>query len=724
MQSSEKIRNASNFRWLEKRYLLALALIGVTIISSHAFLQYHLSQQKHTASVVNIAGRQRMLSEKITRLAFLLENPNFNDQLAKHKAALQEALKLFELSHFGLLQRQEALDLGGENSEVVTEKFAKLSPLFENFLSLGTCFAQPESESCGPLQRASYIRLVEVQQRFIAQMNDIVFQYSYEGDAATERIQYLEYFLAGVALLLLALEFFLIFKPTTKSLERQTEIILETVERAEEAEANAIAASKAKSEFLSNMSHELRTPMASILGFSDEILDPLVTESEMKRSAKVIRKSGRLLLDLLNDILDFSKIEAGKLDIVKEEVSLAPLISHVETLMRVKADKKNIALKVVLETPVPETITTDSLRLNQILVNLLGNAIKFTEEGAVTLFLNYAPSIDQLEIAVQDTGIGISAEQQESIFEAFKQADSSITRKFGGTGLGLSISLALSKKLGGRISLKSEPGIGTTFRFTLPHAGAKGSALLEEIQSAVPETESTEYSLPKFRGKVLLVEDTEDIQIYLMRLLRKLGLEVRLAQNGKRAISITDSESFDLVLMDMQMPVMDGYTAASKLRERGFQTPIVALTASATAAEQNKCYDAGCTDYLAKPFKREAFYNLLAKYLSPVEKSTETEAAPLFDQDAEELDAEERELLNNYLSKLNERVHELKEAFDGAKWEELNSLAHKISGSAGFHQMSSLSNLAKSLELAAAKENKEVASSELSKIEALVEQIN
>lgn len=375
-------------------------------------------------------------------------------------------------------------------------------------------------------------------------------------------------------------------------------------------------ATEAKSQFLANMSHEIRTPITSILGYAQNILEDGLSPSEMQESMRVVARSAEHLRSLVNDILDFSKIEAGKLEIENSSCSLTELLSLLNGMFRSAATDKNIGLKIDLEYPVPKVFYTDELRLRQILVNLIGNAIKFTRTGEVQLKISYDPDARQIYFAVKDTGIGLSEEQQNKLFRAFEQADKGTTKQFGGTGLGLVISKKLAELLGGGISVLSEPGSGSCFTLSIASGEVLQTDLLTQAgQQNITLNASAPKAVDNWSGSALVVEDTKDNQMLMKRLLEKRGVSVELAENGLEALNKIQNASFDIILLDMHMPVMDGFSCAEELRKRGNTTTVIAFTAEGTSEGRQRCLDAGCDDILPKPFNRAEFAEVLAKYL-------------------------------------------------------------------------------------------------------------
>ncbi len=407
----------------------------------------------------------------------------------------------------------------------------------------------------------------------------------------------------------------------------------------EEYSFSAQAATQAKSAFLANMSHEIRTPMTSILGFA-EILR---TEGDLRRAppARIeaidaVIRNGNYLLQLLNDILDLSKIEAGRLEVETVSCSLHQIVNDVEKLMAVRAREKGLPFTVAYRSPLPQQIHTDPTRLCQILINLAGNAIKFTEHGGVRLdvrLLTRAGAEPLLEFSVIDTGIGIPPEKVRKLFEPFTQADSSTSRKYGGTGLGLTISSKLAGLLEGEITVDSLPGKGSTFRLTIPTGSLAGVEMVEfrpESPADVepkPMQETEDVANLFLPLRILVAEDGIDNQRLISFLLKKAGAEVTCVENGEEAVrhaigAWREDRPYDVILMDIQMPVLDGYSATQQLREQGYEGPIIALTAHAMREDRLKCLEAGCDAYASKPIRRAELLRLVADIAKPTTAPT------------------------------------------------------------------------------------------------------
>ncbi|MFK7959303.1 MAG: ATP-binding protein [Phycisphaerales bacterium] len=386
----------------------------------------------------------------------------------------------------------------------------------------------------------------------------------------------------------------------------------------------AESANQAKSEFLANMSHEIRTPMTAILGYADILGEDGGDGAVQRDAVDTIRRNGQHLITIINDILDISKIEAGRMEVESIATPLSPIIEEVADLMRVRAEGKGIELNVVYEGPIPRSIRSDPTRIRQIVTNLAGNAIKFTETGSVTLAVSYDKNHEApVRIDVRDTGIGIADDVVNNLFAAFAQADPSTTREYGGTGLGLVISRRLAELLGGSIDVASTVGVGSTFTVRLD-PGPRGSIeLVKPTSGAAGRAEPTARATTpdELSGiRVLVVEDGPDNQRLIRFHLSRAGAEVEIRENGLLGVETLlgtegdPPQTFDVVLMDMQMPVMGGYEATERLREAGWNGPIVALTAHAMQGDREKCLAAGCDDYLTKPINRDTLLQLVARW--------------------------------------------------------------------------------------------------------------
>jgi len=380
----------------------------------------------------------------------------------------------------------------------------------------------------------------------------------------------------------------------------------------EQASRAALQAAKAKSDFLANMSHEIRTPLNAVIGMSD-LLGETRLNREQKESASIIQYSAKALLTLINDILDFSKIEAGKIELESTDFSLPELLQGVQKMLAPEARRKRLHFGLRLNSKLPDRLVGDPNRIRQVLLNLVNNAIKFTEKGRVTVLVTSKTTPTdrvQIRFEVIDTGIGITRAAQPNLFSAFSQADSSTTRKFGGTGLGLSISRRLVELMGGKIAFASHPGKGSRFWFTVDLGQTSAQ---ENPKRKAKEATST---LKRLKNGILLVEDNLINQKVMQRTLGKLDLKVKIVSGGKEALAMLKQKKFDLVLMDCQMPGMDGFEATRRWREMETgHLPIIALTAHASVEDRQACEEAGMDDFLTKPVERQRLVEVLAKWL-------------------------------------------------------------------------------------------------------------
>jgi signal transduction histidine kinase len=378
---------------------------------------------------------------------------------------------------------------------------------------------------------------------------------------------------------------------------------------------DAERANIAKTEFLANMSHEIRTPMGAILGFLDLMKNPANHESEMINYMGVVERNSQQLLRLIDDILDLSKVEAGKMTMEQVHFSFANLLKDIESIMSFKANEKGIDFILQIEGLIPDKINSDPVRLRQILGNIIGNAIKFTNKGRVIFTVAYQEP--NLIFHVIDTGIGISEDQEEKIFKPFSQADASTTRKFGGTGLGLVLSRRLAEALGGKLELmQSALGKGSSFVIQIKTQIAADAKLITQ-NDLYASFEGPVY-LPNNQSleglKVLLVEDSPDNQTLITTYLQKSGAVTKVVDNGLLGYQAALAENFDVVLMDVQMPKMDGHEATQKLRGMYYEKPIIALTAHAMPEERTRCFESGFTDFLTKPIRRDNLLNILSRF--------------------------------------------------------------------------------------------------------------
>jgi signal transduction histidine kinase/CheY-like chemotaxis protein len=446
----------------------------------------------------------------------------------------------------------------------------------------------------------------------------------------------------------------------------------------------ALAASQQKSTFLANMSHEIRTPLSSIIGYTERLrYKKIKSDEEKNKMMDIVLQSSSHLLSLINDILDFSKIEANKLEIETEQFSIFSVVSHTVNLLRDKALEQSSDLKVEYDFPIPKFINNDITRTKQILLNLCGNALRFTKNGTITIQISFNQTNNKLIISIKDTGIGMSEKALNRLFKPFSQASRSTSKNYGGTGLGLVISKKLSELMGGDISVKSTEGLGSIFTFEINTGFKPDQELIYEID--VSHIESNEYKKPiedlTLSGKVLLVEDTEEIRNLVKAYLEDYGIEITTAHNGKEGTELALNGNFDAVIMDIQMPIMNGKDAVKLLRDNHYTKPVIALTADAFTQQIEEYKALGFTQILTKPIIINELLSTLSIYL---DTSTQIEETPPSINDAM------AKIQEKFIGQLHQHVTDINDAINNNDKDALLAILHKlkgIGGSLGFHEI-------------------------------------
>ena len=494
----------------------------------------------------------------------------------------------------------------------------------------------------------------------------------------------------------------------------------EDLRRAKDA---AEAATQAKSRFLATVSHEIRTPMTAILGYADLLMDPTTTDASRSEYAAVIRRNGEHLLALINDVLDLSKIEAGRFALDMRRCNVGLLLADVASVVRPRAIQRGVTLSVEYAGAIPETISTDTVRLRQAVLNLAGNAVKFTEKGSVRIVATFLPAWRDngpaVQINVIDTGIGIHKDVLPKLFQPFVQGETLAPNNLSGTGLGLAISRQIAQLLGGDLSVTSEPGKGSNFTLIVPAGDIQEVPMLTQAKEA--ELNVAEGGAPAAETlknvRILVAEDGFDNREVIESILRRAGADVVSVENGRLAVDEAEAKVFDVILMDMNMPEMDGYAATRMLRERGYRRPILALTANAMADDNARCLEAGCDEHLPKPINRRQLIRTVAEYANRALPEDEELATMLQGKTEEEHvmvsqygdDPEIAMILGDFVGRLDGQVEAMRQAYASGAYQDLQRLAHRLKGAGGSYGFPTLTDASKILEDAAKAQDQQAA---------------
>ncbi len=629
---------------IRKKYTLFFVLISFSILLSQLLLQYNIRVQENDSALINQSGKQRMYSQQITKLALLISDKTQNNlDATKDKNVLSKIKKSWNSNHNKLISKTRS------NSKKTESKINKL------FIEIESFYDNINQSSNIILAENSYKKINKATQvilnnelYFLQLMDQIVKEHEINSINNLATLKTMAFLLGFFILIIIILGVKYIFNPLIKSLikrnrefnshiimlkEKNLELIQQKEKIKQQADEikeknNKLDLSKkvaeesaiAKAQFLSNMSHEIRTPMHGILG----IIEILLTENPNKSQLELLTTlsgSTKNLLKIINDILDYNKIDSGKLILEDIPFNLKNTVTQTTNLLQAIADKKGLSLNLDMDNQIPKLLRGDGHRLNQVITNLIGNALKFTSKGSVTIgtkILQHNEDDIMIYFSVTDTGIGIPENKLSEIFKNFSQADTQITRNYGGTGLGLAITKEIIELMGGEINVTSEVGKGSKFSFTLNFKIEKITTTKTEKSFKINEKSLYREGLKK----ILLVDDNALNLTVGKKYLKYWNLECDIAKNGKEAIKLVRENNYSLVLMDLQMPIMDGISATEIIRKmpgKRYQygeLPIIALTASAVAEIKQKVFDVGMDDFLMKPYKPEGLFKLLEKHLN------------------------------------------------------------------------------------------------------------
>lgn len=613
-------------------YLITILTVIVLTISIQIITQYSLNVLHRKTEVIGFSSDIMLLSQRAAKLALRMNEAPYETA----KAELIQIKQTWDQKYLALKTASSAMHLSPTFRRKVDMHMQSIQPHYDSISSAMTVLINSPS----PDDRLKAIAAIQHQEKvFFPLINEVVEEWKKISIQGLTTVRLIEIALAAISMLILFLELFFIMLPafrklmdknkalktayeeqetlneelraTQEELTQSLEYQIDISAKLEKAKLKADEASQAKEQFLSTMSHEIRTPMNAVIGLTHLLLEDNPKASQLE-NLEALKFSGDSLLSLINDILDYSKIEAGKIELEETQINLASLFRGIQKSLGVNASEKKITLNTHISDDIPQGLLGDPTRLAQVLNNLVSNAIKFTIHGEVSLkakLVHRTQDTVDITFSVQDTGIGIPEDKLDDIFQSFTQASKDTSRKFGGTGLGLAISKKLLEIQQSQLNVVSKVGEGSTFTFSLTFKYVEG----ENVEEKSP-VKKKEHSLSLSGNKLLVAEDNILNIIVIQQFLKKWNIEFQIVENGKLAVEALRSGYFDLILMDLQMPEMDGFTASKTIRTFNQTIPIIALTASASLEVQQEVYEAGMNDFASKPFVPSELYQKIEKY--------------------------------------------------------------------------------------------------------------
>jgi signal transduction histidine kinase/DNA-binding NarL/FixJ family response regulator len=694
-------------RYITVSYISGLLIVGM-LLSVSTLLLYKTIGDKETAShIYNLISAQQNRIQRIALLTVALtDNPSTINADPLKERLLLTADEL-EADHQSLVNELVGFQftLPQQSTETLAKEqitaFWELDKEMRSYIDSAKYLGNLDRSAFSKNDLAVNILLDKANSNLTGMLEDLQSRYRDQHENQISDYKRYQFISLGSIILVLILEGVFLFRPIVNFVKKEHEGILKAKEEADRA-------NKVKTEFLANISHEIRTPLTAIMGFSDMLLDSRTIREEERKWGVAIGDNANHLKCLIDDLLDLARIEKNDdIQIHKSYFDLDAMIRQIASNAAVKAASRGLRFETTYRTPVPRFITADADRLKQILNNLLTNAVKFTERGGIQFLIFYDQQLRVLTFKVIDTGIGIPPGKQDKLFRRFYQVNKSYNRPSGGSGVGLALSKIVAVKLGGNLVLESsDPGAGSVFNLTIAPSQV-GDDMVDSYESK-PSQKSTQLTRDKIAGalrgaKILLVEDGEENRRIYTYFLEMAHAKVDVAVNGLTGVEKALNNGYDLVLMDIQMPTMDGYAALAKLQEANYQIPVIALTAHALSVEKQRCLEAGFQDYLSKPVAMDHLLQVVSSYVKKKSPTTVemTEETSKFE---ESLDDSSSPILSSYHSQeifkpmikefcqnLPSRIDEIKSALELESFGELKKVVHKMKGSAasfGYPQLS------------------------------------